>query len=229
MKKQFLFACCIIISSISFAQLRSSGNGPGTPTFGIRAGLSYSGLSGDAVTSLNNLLSYSSGMVTTSEHAGFYAGIYTSIPAGTTLAIEPGIYYSQKGYDMKGSLNVKGASFLNASAKAQLLSDYIDVPVLVKATFGGLQVFAGPQVSYLAKATLHTTAGVLGINLLNSDMDATPQFNRWDAGFTAGFGYEFTKGLNIMASYDIGLTKVDANQTLNAYTHAIKVGIGVSF
>ena len=229
MKKQILFASCLIMSAFSFAQIRTSMAAKPQPTFGIRAGISSSGMRGDAVTSLNNLLNYSNGMVTSNDHTGFFAGVYASIPAGINFSIEPGIYYSEKGYDLAGALNVKGAEFLNANAKAQLQSSYIDMPILLKGNFGGFQIFAGPQFSYLSKATLHTTAGLLGINLLSNDMDATSQFNRWDAGLTGGIGYQFAKGINLTASYDYGLTKVDANKNLNAYTHAIKLGVGISF
>jgi len=99
----------------------------------------------------------------------------------------------------------------------------------LKGNFGGFQIFAGPQISYLASANLKTTAGVLGINLLNKTMDATSQFNRWDAGVTGGIGYQFSNGLNISASYDYGLSKVDASRRVNAYNNAIKLGIGINF
>lgn len=228
MKKQILFTCSIIICSLSFAQVKTV-KSAFTPSFGIRAGLSSSGMNGDAITGLNNLLNFSSGMVTTSDHPGFFAGVYASVPVGPNMSIEPGLYYSEKGYDLKGALNVKGAEFLNANAKAQLQADYIDIPLLVKISVGGMRIFAGPQISYLTKANLHTTAGLLGINLLSTNMDATSQFNRLDAGLTGGIGYQFTNGLNLMASYDYGLTKVDANKNINAYSHAIKIGVGISF
>ena len=59
-------------------------------------------------------------------------------------------------------------------------------------------------------------------------MDATAQFNRWDAGVTGGIGYQFSNGMNISASYDMGLTKIDANRNVNAYNRGIKIGIGVN-
>jgi len=219
MKKQILLLIFIVTSTITFAQVN--------PSFGVRAGLTSSGMRGDAVTSLNNLLNFSNGMITTSNRTGFFAGTYVNIPVSNGISVEPALYYSQKGYELKGALNVKGMDFLGANAKAQLQSQYIDIPVLLKANVGGLQLFAGPQFSYLTKADLKTTAGVLGINLLNSTMDATSQFNRWDAGLTGGIGYQFSNGLNIMASYDYGLSKADANQNLKACNNSIKIGIGV--
>lgn len=116
---------------------------------------------------------------------------------------------------------------LGANAKAILQSQYVDVPVLLKGNFGGFQIFAGPQISYLAQSNLKTTAGVLGINLLNKDIDVTSQFNRWDVGLTGGIGYQFSNGLSLSASYDYGLSKIDVHQNVNAFNRAIKVGIGI--
>ena len=211
----------MVVSTISFAQLN--------PSFGIRAGLSSSNMRGDAVNSLNDMLDFANGMLTTNNRTGFFAGGYVTIPVADVLSIEPALYYSKKGYELRGALNLKGMEFLGANAKAKLNSQYIDLPVLLKGNFSGFQVFAGPQVSYLVNADLRTTAGALGINLLNKTMDATPQFNRWDVGVTGGIGYQFTNGFNVMAAYDHGLSKVDANQNMSSYNRSIKVGLGITF
>lgn len=221
MKKKILLILSVITSTFAFAQSTSS--------FGVRAGLSSASIKGDAVSNLKNLLDFTNGMVATSDRNSYFAGAYVSIPVTDVISVEPALYYSQKGYSLKGELNVKGMEFLGINAKAQLQSQYIDLPVLVKANVGGLQLFAGPQVSYLAKADLRTTAGILGFNLLNSKMDATNQFNRWDAGVTAGIGYAIAKGVNITAAYDHGLTKVDAGKNLSAYNRSFKVGLGINF
>jgi len=221
MKKQILLIASIILSTVAMAQVK--------PSFGVRAGISSSGIGGDAVNGLKDVLDFANGMITTSNHTGFFAGGYASIPVGDVISFEPAIYYSQKGYDLKGEFNLKGAEFIGANAKAKLTSNYIDVPVLVKANLNGLQLFAGPQVSYLTNANLNTTAGAFGFNILNRNIDATDQFNKWDAAITGGVGYQFTNGLNITASYDHGLSKVDANKNLNSYNHSVKVGVGFSF
>ena len=145
------------------------------------------------------------------------------------VSLEPGLYYAQKGYELTGELAIKGAEFLGANARARLTSHYVDLPVLVKVNMSGFQVFAGPQLSYLAKSDLRTTAGVLGFNLLNKTMDATEQFNRWDAGVTGGVGYQFANGLSLTAAYDHGLMKTDKNQNMDAYNRAFKVGLGFRF
>ncbi|MEO5943169.1 MAG: porin family protein [Ferruginibacter sp.] len=221
MKKIFTLSILSFVTAISFAQTNIS--------FGIKAGLSSSGIKGDASTSLSNLLDYTNGMVTTKNRTGYFAGGYASIPVSKNISVEPGLYYTQKGYELDGELNIKGLSFLGANAKAQLQSQYLDIPVLLKVELDGLQIFAGPQFSYLLNSNLHTTAGALGFNILKSNIDATSQFNKWDAGVTAGIGYKITNGLNISASYDYGLSKIDANKSLSAYNRGLKVGIGFSF
>jgi len=221
MKKQILLLASILSVTLVMAQSQ--------PSFGIRAGVASSTMKGDAVSSLQDLLEFTNGGITTSGHTGFFAGANASIPVSDLVSIEPGLYYAQKGYEMKGELNLKGVEFLGANARAKLTSQYIDLPVLLKLNFNGLQLFAGPQVSYLAKADLKTTAGVLGLNLLNKTMDATDQFNRWDAGVTGGIGYQFGNGANITATYDHGLSKVDANQNLDSYNRSFKLGLGFRF
>ena len=221
MKKQFLLLAVVLTSIASIAQQKIS--------FGIRAGLSHSGLKGEAMSNLQDMIDFSGGMITTQNKTGFFAGGNANIPLSRSFSIEPGLFYSQKGYALKGELSVKGLSFLGANAKAQLNSHYIDLPVVAKANMGGLQLFAGPQLSYLAKADLRMTAGALGFNLYNERMDATDELNRWDAAITGGAGYQFSNGMNITATYDHGLSKIDANRRFDSYNRAFKIGIGFKF
>ena len=228
MKKQFFLILSLFISAVTFSQKKITAP-PSNISFGVRAGLVNAGMRGDAANNLDNLLNFTGGGITTNNVTGFFAGGYATIPVGNMVSIEPGLYYAEKGYGLTGSLNIKGVGFLGASGKATLQSQYLDIPVLLKANVGGgLQFFAGPQFSYLMKANLHSTAGLLGINILSNDLNATAQFNHWDAAVTGGIGYSIKNGINIMASYDYGLNKLDANKNASAYNQAFKVGIGIS-
>ena len=220
MKKQFLLIIFILITTFSFAQSNTS--------LGARIGVSSAGIRGNAVNSLNSILTSSNGILSTRNITGFFAGTYASIPVSNGISVEPAVYYSQKGYELRGALNVKGMDFLGVNAKAQLQSQYVDMPLLLKVNAGGgLQLFAGPQVSYLLNAKLNTSAGLAGINLLNNKIDATSQFNRWDAAVTGGITYQFVNGINLTASYDYGLSKMDANKNVNSYNDVVKVGLGI--
>lgn len=221
MKNQILLIALFLFSFTAIAQTK--------PSFGIRAGLSAATIQGDAANSLNSLLDFADGAITTSSRNGVFGGAYASIPISELISVEPALYYTQKGYDLKGDYALKGAEFISANARARLTTHYIDMPVVLKANIKGLQLFAGPQISYLASADLHTTAGVLGFNLLNEKLDAMQQFNQWDAALTAGVGYQFVNGLNITAAYDHGLSRVDAGKNMNAYNRGVKVGVGFNF
>src|SRR3954466_2367378 len=120
MKKQFLLVvAATILSTIAMAQ---------QPTFGVRAGVLSSGMRGDAVNNLKNLMDFTNGMITTSNRTGFFVGGYTTVPLTDVFSVEPAIYYSQKGYELNGALGLKGVEFLGANAKARLESNYIDIP-----------------------------------------------------------------------------------------------------
>ncbi len=221
MKTKIILSILLLTGAVSFAQV--------TPSVGVSAGIISTGIRGDAAQSLNQLLESTNGILHTTDRTGFFAGVNVNVPVADGFSVEPSIYYTQKGYNLSGDFGIKGLEFLGANAKAALQNQYVDIPVLLKASLGGLQVFAGPQVSYLVKSDLKATAGVLGVNILNKTLDATGQFNRWDAGITGGIGYQFSNGFNISASYDYGLMKVDANQSVNAYNRGIRLGIGMRF
>lgn len=221
MKRYFLLFASVALSTIAFAQTK--------PSFGVKAGVTYAGLQGDAVNSLQSLMDFSNGAITTSSKPGVFGGGFVNIPVSDKFSIEPGVYYAQKGYEMKGSLSVKGAEFLSANAKAQLNTSYIDIPVLAKVNVSGLQIFGGPQVSYLADAKLRASAGALGFNIINETIDAKNQFNEWDVALTGGLGYQFANGVSISAAYDHGLSKIDKNQNLDSYNRVFKVGVGFKF
>lgn len=119
-------------SSIGFAQT--------TPTFGVRAGVASSGIRGEAIENLDKLLDFTNGMVTKTNYTGFFVGLNSSIPLGENFSVEPGIYYTQKGSQINGKLNGKIGDLIGVSAKSVLQANYIDVPLILKANLGGLEL-----------------------------------------------------------------------------------------
>ena len=109
-------------------------------------------------------------------------------------------------------------------------SHYIDIPLVIKANvYKGLQVYAGPQVSYLVRSTLNAKLGILGITIFNRGFGITERFNKVDLGLTGGVGYGFENGLNIRAGYDYGLSPLDKNNNYAAYNRVAKISVGYSF
>lgn len=220
MKNKILLVICCLFSVTSFAQ---------QITFGAAAGITNTGMRGEAVQSMQQFLHVTEGILNTKSVTGFYAGGFTNIPVSENLSIEPGLYYSTKGYELGGSYSIKGIGLLSANASTRLHSAYIDMPLLLKMNLNGFQVFAGPQLSYLTNAKITTRAGISIFNLVNSETTITNRLNRWDAGLTAGAGYQFSNGIRITGSYEHGLSKVDAGQNINTYNRGFRLGAGFRF
>ena len=224
MKKIYFLISMFTIFSISTSLAQSQ------PTYGIRAGVSIADWRGNAVSSLGNLVDVTNGMVTTQSRKGFYAGGYMNVPVTETFSFEPGMYFSQKGYTMKGDVEITALKFLSPNAEVQVQSSYIDVPLILKANLArGLHLYAGPQLSYLAHSNLHVDAGVLGFSLFQRNLDITDNFKKWDVGLTGGIAYQFDGGLNIQAGYDHGLSRMDANSNFRSYNRVVKIGVGFTF
>jgi hypothetical protein len=220
MKNKILLSAGLFFSITSFAQ---------QVQFGVSAGVTDYSIKGDAAKNLQQVLSFTNGTIAVKPVTGFYGGGYANIPLSGNFSVETGLYYSIKGYSLAGAYTFKGIDILSADATAKLHSAYIEIPLLLKGNFNGLQVFAGPQVAYLTNADINITAGLLGINLLNTKMNVTNQFNRWDVGAIAGVGYQFGNGLRITGSYERGLSKVDAGQNIKSYNQGFKIGAGFRF
>ena len=221
MKKTFtLTALSLIIIASTKAQV----------SYGVQAGVNIANWQGDALNSLNSVVDLSNGFISTKSRTGFHIGGYASIPLTETISFEPGLQYSQKGYAMKGDLKITALKFLGVNASAKVEANYFDMPLLVKAEVAkGLSIYAGPQISYLAKTSLHVNTSVLGISLLNKRLDLTDNFNRVDMGIVAGAGYQFDNGFNIKAGYDYGLSKLDKNDNFKAYNRVVKLSLGFRF
>jgi hypothetical protein len=199
-------------------------------SYGVQAGVNIANWQGDAMQSLNDVVDLSNGYITTKSRTGFNVGTYVNIPLTEQISFEPGLMYSQKGYTMQGDLKIDALKFLGVNASAKVESHYIDMPLLLKAELAkGLSIYAGPQISYLAKTNLHVNSSILGISLLNRKLDLTDNFNRVDMGIVGGLGYQFDNGFNVKAGYDYGLSKLDKNDNFKAYNRVVKLSVGFSF
>jgi hypothetical protein len=194
---------------------------------GVRAGVTNATMQGDAVQSFQNIITNTGGAVNTQGRTGFYGGGFVSVPLSKTVSIEPGITYAQKGYQLSGKLGIKGTDIIGG--RSQLTLGYIEMPVLARVNVSGLQLFAGPQVAYLSNATLRTTAGAFGFNLINDRRNVRDEFNDIDVSLTGGIGYQFGNGFRVQAAYDHGLSRINSGQSVEAYNRAVKVGVGFQF
>lgn len=196
----------------------------------IKAGVIQSTWKGEARQSFDQLVDQTDGYITTRNRTAFYVGVGIELPISDIVSIEPSLLYTQRGYGIKGNLTINDMKIEALNARATSQMHYIDLPVLLKVKpAAGLQLFAGPQVSYLVKNNLRADVAVLGFSLINSDLDITDQFNRWDVGVTGGVGYEFANGIGISAAYERGFQRLDKNQNFKAFNEGYKAGLTYRF
>ena len=199
-------------------------------SYGLRSGVNFSKWEGDDLQVIEDLLDKTDGYLVTKGTKGFHVGGYVHIPISEVFSFEPGLQYSKKGYSIKGDFQIPVLKYLGINARAQVQSHYIDIPLVLKANVvKGLQVYAGPQVSYLVRSSLNAKLGILGISIFNKGFGITQRFNKVDMGLTGGIGYEFDNGLNIQAGYDYGLSKLDKNDNYAAYNRVVKISMGFTF
>ena len=199
-------------------------------SFGVRAGANYSKWQGESLQLVEDLVDKTDGYVVTKGTIGWHVGGYVNIPITRGLSFEPGLSYTKKGYGIKGDFQISALKMLGINIGAQVMQHYIDMPMVVKVdVYKGLNVYAGPQVSYLVRSTLNAKAGLLGISLFNRGFGITERFNKFDIGLTGGLGYQFNNGLNIQAGYDHGLSKLDKNNNYDIHNRVVKVSLGFGF
>jgi hypothetical protein len=197
MKKVSLIFTFIALFSIqSYAQDTDRKGG-----LGIRGGANFFNFAGDNSTGNEY-----------DNRIGYHVGLYNSFYLGSLLAIEPGVFYSVKG--MQNDDLVNSRAVLN----------YIDIPVLFRLYLtDGLNVFAGPQVSFLANSTFE---GDLFGSTLTFD---TETVSNTDYGALIGLGYNLPKGINLQAAYNHGLSPVFKNNAIDVYNRGFQVSLGVTF
>ncbi|WP_073572340.1 porin family protein [Algoriphagus zhangzhouensis] len=146
------------------------------------------------------------------NRAGFHAGLYASFNGGGAVAVEPGVYYSVKGTQADNAIN------------SRAILNYVDVPLLFRLKAGdGFNVFAGPQLSFLANSKFE---GDLGDSTFSFE---TENVRNTDVGIVVGLGYNLPHGLNIQGSYDYGMTTVFKDSDADIYNRGFKLSLGYTF
>jgi hypothetical protein len=143
---------------------------------GIRAGIGSSNLSNEG-----RMRDYTSII---RPHLGAYYGIQ----ATEKLTVEPGLFYSGKGFKTVP---------LGTTQEFQESFSYVDIPVLARyAVNEDFNVFAGPQVGFLLGRTY--TKG-------SEKITDTAPIGGYEIGGVMGVGYQLTAELNLQVSYDFGI------------------------
>jgi hypothetical protein len=122
------------------------------------------------------------------SRVGFHLGAFYEYELQPEWSIEPGIYFSQKGYR-------------SSSGDIRENLGYIDIPILVRYNFAEMfNVFAGPQASLLVSRKYDN----------NGNISQTMEILRgYDLAGVLGAGVDLPYDINLQVSYDFGLVSLN--------------------
>lgn len=170
--------------------------------FGVKGGINFSNLYTEDVDDNNVLTS-------------FNAGFYVKLPITESVAIQPEFLYSRKGAEL-----VYDNAFAQGTAKFKL--NYIEVPVLLKVNImKNFNIHAGPYFAYLIDAQVTNESSNANFDFeQNYEND---DFNKFDVGLSAGFGFDFDN-LGIGFRYNYGLSTVGKERSFGGVTYTTPDG-----
>ncbi|MFD2245542.1 porin family protein [Pontibacter ruber] len=181
-----------LILLVSFALIASVGS---AQQLGIKAGATYASFKGDDAKNFNYRFGYTAGLML-QQHITEIIGVQVEAL-----------------YTSKGAVLEYQASGNNIEDKYRL--NYVDVPVLLHLSQGGLFIDLGPQVSFIAKARRITdTTPNNSSTTVTVKREITDDPYQIDLGYAAGLGFRATNGLGLELRYNGGLKKIGDENTL---------------
>lgn len=206
MKKIFILAIGLFITGVANAQSTDK-----PIKLGIKAGVNYSNIIKDDGN--NNFK--------TDYLVGYHAGITLDIKLSDNFAFTPEALYSTKGY--------KSTSTIGEFTQT---THFIDVPILASVKLGGgLNLVAGPQVSFLLSTDnkFETGFGTAQQKIVEDDSD---RFKKSLVGGVVGFRYDFSNKVGINGRYALDFQKNNENgssQTPEYKNQVFQIGLGIKF
>jgi Outer membrane protein beta-barrel domain len=144
------------------------------------------------------------------------------------ISIEPGLQYSRVGATLQGNLAYKALSLLGIKAGVKAVSQRVELPVMVKAEVAkGLHLMAGPQLNYAFGNEVKLQGSILGINLLNTQVDINNSIEPLSVAAVGGVQYQFGKGFQLQATYEYGLSSIAKNNSADIYQNSFRIGMGI--
>lgn len=206
MKKLIIAAIALLSTGIANAQSTDKGI-----ALGVKGGVNFSNIIKDDGNNNFN----------TNYLTGFHAGITLDIKLLDNLAFTPEALYSTKGY--------KSSSTFGDFTQT---THFIDIPILATIKLGGgLNLVAGPQVSFLMSTTntFETGFGTAEQQIVEDDSD---RFKKSLVGGLVGFRYDFSNRVGLHGRYGLDFQKNNENgtsQTPEFKNQVFQVGLGLKF
>lgn len=166
-------------------------------------------------------------------HAGVLFDYVLSTDRNKELSIEPGILFDGKGFKQDLSAGI-------LEQENTLSAYYADIPVYFKyakklrsrdkvyagvGPYVGVGLFGKKENTYSGEEI----SGALSEDISWGSDPSEDDMKRLDYGVSAKIGYQSYSGLNVSASYDLGIPNVSAADNPEFKHRVMRVSIGYSF
>jgi len=215
--KVVAFTSALLLGAfISQAQTTTATATMGKTTFGIRAGVNFQNVTGEAIDGkdLDNKLK-----------AGFNVGVNAEIPIAPEFYLQPGLLFSTKGAKTDGSPERKvNINYL------ELPVNFVYKPVLGT---GNLLLGFGPYAALAVGGKYKVGDNDFDLKFDNevvaNSVDAPRTLKRFDFGANFLAGYEFSSKVSAQLNAQLGLVKINPKYTgVSNDAKAKNTGFGVS-
>ncbi|NOT76244.1 MAG: PorT family protein [Cyclobacteriaceae bacterium] len=187
----------ILLLTIIAATALHTAQGQAQLALGIKGGLNFANISGDAGTTYDG-------------RTGYHAGAFFLAKFGK-IGLQPEVIFSQQGTSIK----YNGGSLENNFS-------YVNIPIILKLYLvGGVNLQAGPQFGFLTSAKGDT----FDINGNKITQDIKDNVKSSDVSIGLGAGWDLPFGLTIDARYNLGITD-NANSGGSAKNQVFQLSAG---
>ncbi len=180
MKKTILLLTFALFATAGFAQ-----------QLGIKAGATYNNFKGDDAKNYDYRLGYTAGLML-QQHITDLVGIQVEA------------LYTSKGAKLEST------SSTGVKTEDKFRLNYVDVPVLLHVSAGGLFFDLGPQVSFITKShRIGEVTSANGNTTTTIETDITDHPYGVDFAYVGDIGYRAGNGFGLEVRYAGGLKKID--------------------
>ena len=184
--------------------------------FGVKGGVNFATITGDDFNDLDSRTSCNAGLV-------------AEFPITETFSIQPEVFYSGQGFDIK---EIDQDNVFDTDQNVEYQLDYIQVPILAKFYLvEGLSIEAGPQFGFKINEEIDSQPNSDGGDIDISNEDSSVK--DFETSITGGLSYKFNGGFFISGRYTYGLTNLFDNDSVfsdvDARNSVAQVGIGFMF
>lgn len=189
---------------------------------GLKAGLNYANIMGNPGAAQN---------FDRDRKLGFNAGVVANIKAVRSLAIQPELLFSTKGYEVDQT-STSGDFTTKTEVNSRM--KYLDLPVMIQVQQGQFYLEAGPQASFLLKEQTRTHQVVTEKDLLSEQVvkdektstSSTDSYKVPDMGYAAGLGFRSSNNMvSFGLRYSHSMGSIFKDSKTDARTSLLQVSI----